>query len=99
MLLCCDEIRTLIIQNDFLIRGRKFIYLRLYAVLTLKSITDALFQFLTICFLCASFLIRLLSVFTTFPCHILNKYPSQNCAGIYYVFRCRIYKTSAFSVI
>jgi hypothetical protein len=71
MLLCCDEIRTLIIQNDFLIRGRKFISLRLYAVLNLKSITDALFLSLTICFLYASFLIRLLYVFTTSQCHIL----------------------------
>ena len=91
MLLCCDEIRTLIIQNDFLIRGRKFIYLRLYAMLTLKSITEALFQSLTICFLYASFSVRLLYFFTTFPCHILNKYPSQNCAGISNVFRCRIH--------
>ena len=97
--LCCDETTPLIIQNKFLMRGRKFIRLRIYAVLTVKSITDTLFLSLTICFLYASFLISFLYFFTTFPWHIFNKFPSQNCAGISYVLKCRILKSPAFSVI
>jgi hypothetical protein len=97
--LCCDKIKPVIIQNDFVICGRKFIRFRLHTVPTFKSITDALFQSLTICFLYASFLMRLLYFFTTFPWHIFNKYPSQNCTGISYVLSCRIRKTTAFSVI
>ena len=61
--LFCDETKPVIIQNDFLICGRKFFHLRLHAVLTLQSIIDALFQSLTICFLYASFLVRLLYFF------------------------------------
>lgn len=96
---CCDDTKPLIIQKYFLTRGKKIIRLRLYAVLSLKSITDALFQSLTICFLYASFLLRLLHFFTTFPWRISKLFPSQNCVGISYVLICRMRGTRAFSVI
>jgi hypothetical protein len=52
---CCVEMKTLIYQNNFLKWVRKFIRWRFYAMLTSKSIADALDQSLTICFLYVSF--------------------------------------------